>query len=83
MENQPGKTAKAAKAEKSSTAEGNRETYNTPPYLAAKRKELVRVLKEKNFQIANENLTYLDYLELKEEIHRLKNLKDTLYSRNN
>ncbi|XP_059222062.1 uncharacterized protein LOC131996406 [Stomoxys calcitrans] len=48
--------------------------------LVRKQKELMRVLHVKNFQLQNGNLSYLDYIELKEELFRLNALKDVFAS---
>lgn len=45
-----------------------------------KQQELMRVLHVKNYQLQNGNLTYLDYVELKEELFRLNALKDVFNS---
>uniref|UniRef100_A0A1I8NKE1 Uncharacterized protein n=1 Tax=Musca domestica TaxID=7370 RepID=A0A1I8NKE1_MUSDO len=44
--------------------------------IVRKQKELMRVLHVKNFQLQNGNLSYLDYIELREELLRLNALKD-------
>ncbi|XP_065357659.1 uncharacterized protein LOC135951853 [Calliphora vicina] len=44
--------------------------------IVRKQQELMRVLHVKNFQLQNGNLSYLDYVELKEELFRLNALKD-------
>ncbi|XP_037810156.1 uncharacterized protein LOC119602618 [Lucilia sericata] len=44
--------------------------------IVRKQQELMRVLHVKNFQLQNGNLSYLDYVELKEELLRLNALKD-------
>ncbi|TMW51442.1 hypothetical protein DOY81_003467 [Sarcophaga bullata] len=48
--------------------------------IVRKQQELMRVLHVKNFQLQNGNLSYLDYIELKEELFRLNALKDMFNS---
>ncbi|XP_075154067.1 uncharacterized protein LOC142227408 [Haematobia irritans] len=48
--------------------------------IARKQKELMRVLHVKNFQLQNGNLSYLDYVELREELARLNALNDMFTS---
>lgn len=69
----------AAKAERDASTE--RALTSIPPLLARKQKELLQVLKEKTRQVSNSDLNYLDYLELKEEIDRLRSLKRTLFAK--
>lgn len=45
-----------------------------------KQKELMRVIHVKNFQLHNGNISYLDFLELREELFRLNALKDMFAS---
>lgn len=44
--------------------------------------ELFRVLREKNRQLSHRNVTYLDYIELREEIGRLKIMKYKILNKN-
>lgn len=46
--------------------------------ILRKQKELMRVLHVKTFQLQHGNLSYLDYMELREELLRLNALKDLL-----
>lgn len=44
--------------------------------IVRKQQELTRVLHVKNFQLQNGNLSYMEYVELREELLRLNALKD-------
>lgn len=64
---------KSTKGDKDLSMDRSEETKYHPE--AIKHQELLRVLNEKSRQMSNQSLTYLDYLELREEINRLEAMK--------
>ncbi|XP_073826222.1 uncharacterized protein [Musca autumnalis] len=53
-------------------------SYTVDENVVRKQEELMRVLHAKTSQLQNGNLSYLEYIELREELARLNALKDTL-----
>ncbi|KAL9926189.1 uncharacterized protein LOC119633472 [Glossina fuscipes] len=75
MDKTPSKESKKSKKRRTSTDTSKIDDKG----IIRKQKELMRVLHVKTFQLQHGNLSYLDYVELREELLRLNALKDLFH----